>query len=276
MLSTSRLLFLRKFPIATARSLVAGKPGASFFIRHCPAVSIHPLRYYSETSCKESPKKSEEELASANSPTGNVSIFPKFLQPYLPAHSRGWVVLGSGIVALGVSRVFYGVTYSFLGLTPATSLYYGFIGGLLTAGSSAAVVWWGDQTFRVAPERAVQYSLEILNKSPSVATLMSGAVYSNSVVRSYSVVNSQIGFKNMIPKWISPYVEIAYTVKGKTNKEAVVTCVYGKKGTKEVIDYLAIEPTDETSNKVVVVKKDALFTISASLKKHAEDVLQTK
>lgn len=276
MLSTSRHLLLQKVPIATARSLVTGRSGALFILRHCPAVSTYPLRYYSDSSRNETPKKLDEETVSENSTTGNLSMVPKFLRPYLPAHSRGWVVLGSGIVALGVSRVFYSVTYTFLGLTPATSLYYGFIGGLLTAGSSAAVVWWGDQTFRVAPERAVQYSLETLNKSPNVTTLMGGTVQSNSAVRSYSVINSQIGFKNMVPVWISPYVEIAYTVKGKTNKEAVVTCVYGKKGTKEVIDYLAIEPKDGTSDKLVVVKKNALFTISVSLKKHAEDVLQTK
>lgn len=203
------------------------------------------------------------------------SIFPKFLQPYLPVHSRGWVMLGSGVVAFGVSRVFYNITYSFLGLTPAASLYYGFLGGLVTAASGAMVVWWGDQTFRVAPERAVTYSLELLNKSKKVTDLMGGYVITNNVVRSYSIVHSQIGFKGILPRWISPYVEIVYTVKSKNSEdEAVVTCVYGKKGTGEVVDYLAIEPTD--GDKLVVIAKAATFSIQDSLKKHATTITKKK
>lgn len=263
MLSASRLCF---------RAVRLAAPGAKF--RPPSAAVLNAVRFYSQSTSFHVAKKDE----SSNSTEGQTvvhsdsyaSIFPKFLQPYLPTHSRGWVMLGSGVVAFGVSRVFYNITYSFLGLTPAASLYYGFMGGLVTAASGAMVVWWGDQTFRVAPERAVTYSLELLNKSSKVTELMGGYVITNNVVRSYSIVHSQIGFKGILPRWISPYVEVVYTVKSKNAEaEAVVTCVYGKKGTSEVVDYLAIEPTASKGEKLVVIAKDATFTIQDSVNKHA-------
>lgn len=268
MLSTSRLCF------RSVRVVVGG----SKLRPPTPAV-LNAVRFYSHNSfhmtAKDETSKAAEDQNEVAHSASYASIFPKFLQPYLPIHSRGWVMLGSGVVAFGVSRVFYNITYSFLGLTPAASLYYGFIGGLVTAASGAMVVWWGDQTFRVAPERAVTYSLELLNKSKKVNDLMGGYVITNNVVRSYSIVHSQIGFKGILPRWISPYVEVAYTVKSKnSDDEAVVTCVYGKKGTSEVVDYLAIEPTD--GEKMVIIAKAATFSIQDSLNKHAETITKKK
>lgn len=256
--------------------------------RPLPTATISSVRFYygSPLHLVKRPDTSDkgvdsegEQNTSVSSASQDYSIFPKFLQPYLPLHSKGWVMLGSGVVALGVSRVFYSVMYSFLELTPAASLYYGFMGGIITAASSAMVIWWGDQTFRVAPERAVQYSLELLNKSKAVTDVLGSGAQLNSVVRSYSIVHSQIGFKGVAPKWISPFVEVAYTVKAKnSDKEAIVTCVYGKKGIDEVVDYLAIEPisAQDSNKKVVIMGKEALFTIQSQLKKHGEDLTRSK
>jgi hypothetical protein len=194
--------------------------------------------------------------------------------------------VGSGVVALTVSRIFYSITYSFLALTPATSLYYGFIGGLITAMSGAGVIYWGDRSFRVTPDRAVYLAMSKLSQHPALLDLLGPNIILANPIRSYTLTNSHISLKqSFLPQWQSPSVSVCFTVRSApqkhqisnpniqtSSKEVLVSTIYTKKGMDEVIEYLAID-YDGTARMLLIGGEKQTFAVRRELAQHAQSVL---
>ena len=87
---------------------------------------------------------------------------------YKPKIIQGGSLVGGGIVLYGVSRLFYDITLSFLSLTPAVSLKYGFIGGLLSGGATVALGFLGDKALNARADRALEAGLHIAQNSQSL------------------------------------------------------------------------------------------------------------
>ena len=66
---------------------------------------------------------------------------------------------GGAVVFYGISKLLLDLTTSFMSLTPAISLYYGFVGGLASAGVGAVLVNLGYHANRVHPERVYRQAL---------------------------------------------------------------------------------------------------------------------
>lgn len=217
----------------------------------------------------------------------SLRFIPQFLRPFIPTTTSGFVLAGSAFVGIGMTRIFYGVTTSFLGLTPAGSLYYGFVGGLLTAASSAAVIYIGERSFRIHPDHAVNLCLPILNKNKMILELFGSHVTLASTAKTYSLQQSTIGLVNNIPTWINPNIQLVFTVRGKRKDvDGIVTVVYRKAGLAEHIDYLAVDvipltikagsPVSASSASLVIVGHDNRFTVRNLVQQHAQTLLQLR
>lgn len=147
--------------------------------------------------------------------------------------SRGLVITGSILAALGITRAMYNITYSFLSLTPATSMYYGFLGGVMVSTTTAALIYIGDRSFRINPNRALAASLKILNKNSDLKHLIGSSLSAGPI----KVYQSRETF-------LRPQIQMCYLLQGAKG-EALVSVVYCKKGLGEDIEYLGVDWMDK-------------------------------
>lgn len=191
----------------------------------------------------------------------------------LPFKSREVIVGGSIILAMGVSKALYSVTSSFLALTPAGSLYYGFIGGMVTMGMAAGFSYIGERSFRLNPNNAIRAAMQIVSKHKDFQDILGN--FTVGPIKTYKSVASSIGVVSGKPGWISPRIEVVFQLNGKKSN-AVVFVVYTKKGLfQEKCEFVELEiGDDEKAQKYFLTGDSEQFTIRSDLKRHASTLLK--
>ena len=86
-------------------------------------------------------KKSIDEEEDDSQPADLSSFAGKYANEIKTALTVG----GGSVVFYGISKLFYDITLSFMSLTPAISLKYGFWGGMITAASTSSLFYSFDK-----------------------------------------------------------------------------------------------------------------------------------
>lgn len=221
----------------------------------------------------------------AYSNTKNCSSENKETQDDISKKSNNWlnkipfkstqVIVGSSIVlALGVSKALYGVTSSFLALTPAGSLYYGFIGGMATMGMAAGFSYIGERSFRLNPNHAIRSAMQVISKNKGVQEALGGSM-TIGPIKTYKSIASSIGVVNGKPGWVSPRIEVVFQLHGKKG-DGLVSVVYTKKGLfQEKCEFIEIEVEGGNGKHPYLLVGEADdFTVRSDVKRHANVLLK--
>lgn len=255
------MLSLRR--LVTVRSVYGSKT--------CLSRSLH--RSSVQLFGKDDDKRRDSDL-NLKKPQENNSLFAKVASIF-PGSSTQLILGSSVVVALGVSRVFYGLTSSFLALTPAGSLYYGFLGGAITTGVAAGLTYVGERSFRLNPNHAVRSCMQYLSKNKEANEILGGQLRPGQV-RSYTAVHSSLSMNHGKPKWVNPVIQMAFIVHGQRS-DALVSLYYTKKGLfEEKCQYISLDFYDQKGNLVNIClegnEKD--FDAKNELKHFANTILK--
>ena len=122
---------------------------------------------------------------------------------------------GGSVVFYGISKLFYDVALSFMSLTPAISLKYGFWGGILSAASMSSLFYSFDKAVSAKPELAFDAGLKIANNSEDLRSLLGGYLQHNATdMKMYRSKGGSFGVINGSPTWTAPRVEMLFTGSG--------------------------------------------------------------
>lgn len=99
-----------------------------------------------------------------NSNSGIMAAFDKHKKALI----MGTKVTAGMVTIYGISSMLYNITSSLLTLTPYASLYYGFIGGMITAGAGTTMVMNSVKLTHLHPDTALNAALAVLNESMPV------------------------------------------------------------------------------------------------------------
>ena len=159
-------------------------------------------RHYSSSRCM----RKED-----NSAVSSSSLSDK-LKDMGPQVRLGAGVLGGGVILYGISRLFFDVASSFMGLTPALSLKYGFAFGLVSGGTMAGLVVAVDRAIRARPEAAYQQSMSLVRHNDDVNALLGSAVkYSSNTLHRVRSQGGSFGVVDGRATWKAPRVELVYS-----------------------------------------------------------------
>ncbi len=118
------------------------------------------------------------------------------------------------MVLYGISRMFYDVAETFMGLTPAVSLKYGFGFGLISSGTVAAMGFYLDRAMTAKPEIAFGLAMRAINADESLRSLVGGkAEFSQFDIKTYKSRGGSLGLINGRLTWKPPRVELMFSTR---------------------------------------------------------------
>jgi hypothetical protein len=160
-----------------------------------------------------------------------------------------------------VDRIMYTITTTFMTLTPAVSLYYGFIGGTMTSGISciALMIAWNSRY--VTPESAFHKVFGNISKNPQIKRMF-GSSFTAGDLRTYRSTAGAIAVRNGYPVLLGPKLEMVFNVHGK-DADGIVAAIVSKNGYFTKIDYLSIY-LPKKGNTVIIGNENA-WTMKKSL-----------
>jgi len=131
------------------------------------------------------------------------------------------------VVLYGISRLFFDLASSFMGLTPALSLKYGFAFGLVSGGTMAGLTVAADRAMRARPDLAYQMSMSLVRNSDDVNALLGSAVkYSSDTMHRVKAEGGSFGVVNGRATWKAPRVQIVYSPPSPSKEHKVhVICI---------------------------------------------------
>jgi hypothetical protein len=129
-------------------------------------------------------------------------------------HAIG-IAAGGSVVLYGISTMMFDLASTFMGLTPAVSLKYGFGFGMLSTGGAAAVVYKADRAINPKPEVAFVRGLALVANDSNVTSLLGGSVsQTSSDIKAYKSRAGSFGVVNGSLLWKAPRVEALFTANG--------------------------------------------------------------
>lgn len=199
------------------------------------------------------------------------------------------IVGGSVTAALVLTRFIYGMTSSFMFMTPASSLYYGYMGGILTCATVGVCAYIGEKAFRVIdPSSAKRAALMVINKNESLKRVINekgkeGEDLKAGSVYSYFPTRGGMGLPldGYLPKWYHPEVQLCFVVQGSAG-EALVTALYTKKGVYSStaggdLEYVGVEWISGNNNEafevvapMTVLGDRSKFTAINNFRRHSK------
>ena len=163
------------------------------------------------------------------------------------------VYAGAG---LAVTYGFYELTYSFLSLTPALSLKYGFFGGALSTGVIAATLFGVDGYIHTKPDTAFTHAAHFAATHKGLKDALGGSIkiQSHSDAKTYK---TNAGYFSVL-SFRTPSVELLFKAKGSNN--AVATIFVRSRHNwifrRAIIDYVAADiakPGNPTKQRMVLM-----------------------
>lgn len=173
-------------------------------------------------------KRSEGE---ASSEGGFKNTIIKMVQER--SSTRNLVIGGVTAASLSVAYILFDLTHAFMSLTPATSLFYGFMSGAVTAGSTAGLAWYVGRSFQISPDRAVARAMKLINKNDAVLAYI-GKSRPSGIKSFYSKYGGfAVSASKASLSWESPQIQTMFVLEGTKPgvERALASVVYGKKGT---------------------------------------------
>jgi hypothetical protein len=131
--------------------------------------------------------------------------------------TAGAISVGS-VVLYGLSSLFYDVAATFMALTPASSLKYGFGFGMLSTGSAVATLWQFERIIYAKPELAFNAGLKLLQNDDNLNSLLGGkASFTAQDVKVYKSRGGSFGVVNSTMTWKAPRVEMQFSARNDTS-----------------------------------------------------------
>lgn len=125
-------------------------------------------------------------------------------------------------------------------LTPYASLYYGFMGGMITAGVGSSVVVNSVRFTHIHPDTAWAAALAALNENKALQTTIGVRTqYNSELIKGYRHFVGGLTIRNNRPYWASPKVEMLVKLRGEHGEVLVATRV-ARRQMKEQVDYLSL------------------------------------
>jgi hypothetical protein len=182
-----------------------------------------------------------------------------------PAAAAGGTIVAALLV--------YDLAYDFLVLTPAQSMYYGFMGGLFAAGIGGGVGYLGIRWSRLNPDRAISAAMKVLRSHPLAAEILGDGI-SSGTLRTYKIKRGFLSFKNGLPVFSRPEVQLVFVAKGST-REALVSVTYSVLGVKESLPYcgLSWSSAKGTQEFLAIVGDKSRFTATDDIKSMGKKLL---
>jgi hypothetical protein len=164
------------------------------------------------------------------------------------------------------AMLMYDVAYDFLVLTPAQSMYYGYLAGMMTAGIGGGVSFLGFRWSRLNPDRAISAAMKALNKDPLAKEILGTGISAGSV-RAYKIRRGFLSFEGIIPKFARPEVQLVFIAKG-SNKEAIATVTYSVLAFREHVAFCGLSWVNPRGlpEAATIVCNHTAFTATEELK----------
>ena len=134
---------------------------------------------------------------------------------------RGKLTLGVTVgAAAAITYSFYSVTYSFLSLTPALSLKWGFFGGVFSTSFIAAGLAGIDSYIHTRPETAFAQAAHFVSLHKGLKDALGGSIRVQPA-SDCKVFRTNAGVISLLSSR-APAVELLFRAQGANNAEAVV------------------------------------------------------
>ena len=133
----------------------------------------------------------------------------------------------------------YEMTTTFMSLTPAISLYYGFLGGFFSGIGTCGAVYVVNEARFISPDTTFYNAISTISNDPNIKkiNLLS---HKTSDFKLLSSTPGYIGLKHSLPSWIGPKNILVFNVYGKNNEKGIVSVVQSKSYFKPKINYLHV------------------------------------
>eukprot|EP01038_Epipyxis_sp_PR26KG_P015189 gene15189-20460_t len=176
------------------------------------------------------------------------------------------IIAGSATVSLALTYSVYKLTNALLHFSAAGSMYYGYMGGIITAGTAAGMIYYATQTFYIHPDNTVYQSLNALSKDPNVTERFGKKLNANKI-RAYHIDYGSI--------WKTPQIQLIYVIQGFKGSEGLVSVVCKKNWfNKPKILYLRLDEKSPVGGIFTIFRDgdEKLFTIKPIILDLGDDI----
>jgi hypothetical protein len=152
----------------------------------------------------------------------------------------------------------YDLTFSFMSLTPAVSLYYGFIGGALSTAAAAGISYTGIRAIHIHPNEVFWPSWNVVSSNAQVKDLLGNILKVSSDLRAYKSIKGGLTVQNKSISWVNPECILVYNIIGDRGiEEGMVTVKGTKRNNKIDIDFIGVDVGFK--DRIVVVGNESEF-----------------
>lgn len=157
---------------------------------------------------------------------GSISNLPRRVYSFVNENRTALLYGGLGSVTFyGITRVMYDVTYQFLALTPATSLYYGFVGGSISTTIFGSFILAAYGTLSMHPSSSYHVAAKIARNDAELKRHLGVTAGQRLAIDQLKTYVSQSGGVNLSSMAInSPQMFVMFKVyeKKRANTYALV------------------------------------------------------
>lgn len=215
-----------------------------------------------------SDKRNEAEVQT-NSATQQSKIGMSIIKSYMPV---GFAVGGGSVALYGISKIMYFVTTTFMTLTPTASLYYGFIGGSLSAALAAGAGILLLQSSRgIDHERLWRRAISELSKNDKVKRNVGFRIRAGDMKAYLTTQRGGLLVHKGSLSWAKSRCEMIFPIEGYGDHlytEGFVTVVVSKKfGLYDKIEFLSVTLLDDKSTNIIVKGDESMVSLRDPLNK---------
>lgn len=127
----------------------------------------------------------------------------------------GTAVAGGVVTLYGISTMLYSITSSLMTLTPMSSLYYGFVGGCITAAAGSSAFMTSGRLTSVHPDAAYHAAIKLLDADKAVSAVLGRRTTSSSqAIKAFRHTSGGLSVRDGRPTWVLPSLEMTVRVGG--------------------------------------------------------------
>ena len=177
-----------------------------------------------------------------------------------PKIKTAGAVLGGSVVLYGISTIFYDLASTFMSLTPALSLKYGFGFGMVSTAASASILWQFERAVYAKPELAFHTGMGLLQRDESVSSLLGGSVTHTSLdVKSYKSRGGSFGVIDGSMSWMAPRVELLFSGRGSHGGHVDCLVIMEQRfWGQHQVEFVGVDILSDASTKVGNTKRTRL------------------
>eukprot|EP01035_Chromulina_nebulosa_P017257 gene17257-22788_t len=137
-----------------------------------------------------------------------------------------------------------------MSLTPAVSLYYGFIGGAASTAIACAFLFAARDSLTMSPDQSLRLTLSILRKNEEVKLLLGNNIKVLDV-KLFRSTSGGFSFKSGRIRWEGPQIQLIALITGsQAGKKGIVSVSCSKNYLTGSVNYLTVDIVDEKESHV--------------------------